>query len=163
MFSREYRGNRKIFEVNGDVMCMWCYVEDRKAPLPPNLNIDLLADFQWNVLLYSPYSSKAAPSDYHLFWRLKNSQEVKDLRTKKNSSSQYEKYCRIWKETSIAMGSKNLYHVWTNVWTTMGITSKHSVVPPFFNKLCFEFLHAFADFLEGRRQDFLTGPCNKVW
>ncbi len=63
-------------------------------------------------------------------------------------------------ETSIAMRSKNLCCVWTNVWTTMGITSKNSVVPSLFNKLCFKFFHAFSDFLEGRRQDFLTGPRN---
>ncbi len=56
------------------------------------------------------------------------------------------------------MGSKNLCRIRTNVWTTMGITPKNSVVPPLFNKLCFKFFHAFADLLEGRRQDFLTGP-----
>ncbi len=32
------------------------------------------------------------------------------------------------------------------------------VVPPLFNKLGFEFFYAFANFLEGRRQYFLTSP-----
>ncbi len=40
----------------------------------------------------------------------------------------------------------------------MGIASKNSVIPLLFKKLYFEFFHAFADFLEDRRQDFLTGP-----
>ncbi len=56
------------------------------------------------------------------------------------------------------MGSKNLCHVWTNVRTAMGITSKNSVVLPLFNRPCFKFFHTFADFLEDRGEHFLTGP-----
>ncbi len=48
-----------------------CLLHDNAKPHTVNLNIGVLADFQWDVVPPSPQSSDDAPSVYHVFLCLK--------------------------------------------------------------------------------------------
>jgi len=48
-----------------------CLLHDNARPHTARLIRFLLVDFKWIVFNHSPYSSNLAPSDYHLFSRLK--------------------------------------------------------------------------------------------
>ncbi len=115
-----------------------CLLHDNAKPRTVNFNVGPLADFWWDVLPHSPYSPNDAPSDYHLFLRLKK--ELEGRRFENNE----ELIVPVWEILS-NLGrdfyrngiEKLVQHLNKSLDPNGVFRSKNSVVPPLFNKLCF--------------------------